>query len=94
VHRPRRCASAQHPINAPLDAAAFGGYRFTAVHDDDDPPATAASSRARARPAFDVRFHFIEVSLQGAADPVLRERLLAISTTLGLHAADVAALRA
>ena len=44
--------------------------------------------------AADVRFHFIEVSLQGAADPVLRERLLAIPTTLGLPAADVAALRA
>ena len=44
--------------------------------------------------AADVRFHFLEVSLQGAADPVLRERLLAIPTTLGLPADDVAALRA
>ena len=41
----------------------------------------------------DVQFHLNEVTLQGAADPVLRERLLAIPTTLGLPAADVAALR-
>jgi NTE family protein len=42
--------------------------------------------------AKDARFHLIEVSLAEEADEALRERLLAIPTTLELPAADVAAL--